>query len=210
MDATTVAVDLAKNVFQLAIADRAWRIVHTARLSRSQFARWFDNRQVGSVIMEARGSAHHWARMGTMAAQIHALRGLGREFGVAIPGSSSLGKSKKKHTRPALPDVRTDFADTNQSSLNQYQPPPRLPPSPLLPPGYPIGVVEYVKPAYCRRAGETSARRLFVSMSLSPGHTSPGASLPGERHPNYGEDSRQTRPSPVGSRQSARRGAHGT
>ena len=39
MDATTVAVDLAKNVFQLAVADRHWRIVHTARLSRSQFAR---------------------------------------------------------------------------------------------------------------------------------------------------------------------------
>lgn len=62
MDATTVAVDLAKNVFQLAIADRHWRIVHTARLSRAQFARWFDNRRVGTVVMEACGSAHHWAR----------------------------------------------------------------------------------------------------------------------------------------------------
>jgi transposase len=63
MDATTVAVDLAKNVFQLAVADRHWRIVHTARLSRSQFARWFDNRLVGAVVMEACGSAHHWARV---------------------------------------------------------------------------------------------------------------------------------------------------
>lgn len=63
MDATTVAVDLAKNVFQLAIADRHWRIVHTARLSRAQFARWFDNREIGTVVMEACGSAHHWARV---------------------------------------------------------------------------------------------------------------------------------------------------
>lgn len=63
MDATTVAVDLAKNVFQLAIADRQWRIVHTSRLSRAQFARWFDNRAVGTVVMEACGSAHHWARV---------------------------------------------------------------------------------------------------------------------------------------------------
>ena len=62
MDATTVAVDLAKSVFQLAIADRNWRIVHKARLSRAQFHHWFDNRQVGLVIMEACGSAHHWAR----------------------------------------------------------------------------------------------------------------------------------------------------
>jgi len=62
MDATTVAVDLAKSVFQLAIADGNWRIVHKARLSRAQFQHWFDNRQVGLVIMEACGSAHHWAR----------------------------------------------------------------------------------------------------------------------------------------------------
>jgi len=63
MNATTVAVDLAKNVFQLAIADHSWRTVHTARLSRAQFARWFENRQVGTVILEACGSAHHWGRM---------------------------------------------------------------------------------------------------------------------------------------------------
>lgn len=63
MDATTVAVDLAKNVFQLAIADRHWRIVRTLRLSRAQFERWFDNARVDTVIMEACGSAHHWGRV---------------------------------------------------------------------------------------------------------------------------------------------------
>jgi len=63
MDATTVAVDLAKNAFQLAVADRAWRIVHTVRLSRQLFARWFDNRSVGLVVMEACSSAHHRARV---------------------------------------------------------------------------------------------------------------------------------------------------
>lgn len=62
MDATTVAVDLAKNVFQLAVADAQWRIVHKARLSRDQFRRWFDNRAVALVVMEACGSAHYWAR----------------------------------------------------------------------------------------------------------------------------------------------------
>lgn len=63
MNATTVAVDLAKSVFQIAVADRAWRVVQTARLSRAQFTRWFDNKDVRLVIMEACGSAHHWARM---------------------------------------------------------------------------------------------------------------------------------------------------
>ena len=62
MNATTVAVDVAKNVFELAIADAQWRVVGSARLTRAQFEHWFDNRQVELVIMEACGSAHHWAR----------------------------------------------------------------------------------------------------------------------------------------------------
>ena len=62
MNATTVAVDVAKNVFELAIADTQWHVVGSARLTRGQFERWFDNRDVALVIMEACGSAHHWAR----------------------------------------------------------------------------------------------------------------------------------------------------
>jgi transposase len=62
MNATTVAVDLAKSVFQIAMADDKWKIIETARLTRSQFERWFANRAVSRVIMEACGSAHHWGR----------------------------------------------------------------------------------------------------------------------------------------------------
>lgn len=62
MHATTVAIDLAKSVFQLAVADADWRVVDTQRLTRTQFSRWFLNRDVGLVVMEACGSAHHWAR----------------------------------------------------------------------------------------------------------------------------------------------------
>ncbi len=57
-----VGVDLAKSVFQLAIADANWRVVERQRLTRTQFERWFANRAVGLVVMEACGSAHHWAR----------------------------------------------------------------------------------------------------------------------------------------------------
>jgi len=52
-----VGVDLAKSVFQLAIADHVWRIVEQHRLTRTQFERFFANRAVGLVIMEACGSA---------------------------------------------------------------------------------------------------------------------------------------------------------
>jgi len=63
MNATTVAVDVAKNVFELAVADANWRVVEHHRLTRGQFERWFGNREVSLVIMEACGSAHHWARV---------------------------------------------------------------------------------------------------------------------------------------------------
>jgi transposase len=62
MNATTVAVDLAKNVFELAVADAQWRVIERHRLTRAQFERWFANREVKLVVMEACGSAHHWAR----------------------------------------------------------------------------------------------------------------------------------------------------
>lgn len=62
MNATTVAVDLAKSVFQVAVADGNWKVVERARLTRGQFERFFDNRSAGLVVMEACGSAHHWGR----------------------------------------------------------------------------------------------------------------------------------------------------
>jgi transposase len=62
MNATTVGVDLAKNVFELVVADAHWKVTERVRLTRPQFQRWSSNRDVGLVVMEACGSAHHWAR----------------------------------------------------------------------------------------------------------------------------------------------------
>lgn len=62
MNATTVAVDLAKSVFQVAEADARGHITGSHRLTRTQFERFFANREVGQVVMEACGSAHHWGR----------------------------------------------------------------------------------------------------------------------------------------------------
>lgn len=41
MNATTVAVDLAQSVFQIAVADDKWKVVETHRLARPRFERWF-------------------------------------------------------------------------------------------------------------------------------------------------------------------------
>lgn len=62
MNRTTIAVDLAKVVFQLAVADAEWRVVARHRLSRPQLLRFFGERQPCLVVMEACGTAHFWAR----------------------------------------------------------------------------------------------------------------------------------------------------
>ena len=63
MDATTVAVDLAKDVFEVAVANRAGRITERKRLTRRQFERFIDTLPPGTeVIMEGCGTAHFWGR----------------------------------------------------------------------------------------------------------------------------------------------------
>ena len=62
MNATTVAIDLAKDVFELAFADAKGRIVQRKRLRRARFLAEFQNRPQVTIIMEACGTAHYWAR----------------------------------------------------------------------------------------------------------------------------------------------------
>ena len=62
MHATTVGVDLAKNVFQLAISEGPDRPLRRERLSRARFERFFVNFPPSRIVMEACGSANHWGR----------------------------------------------------------------------------------------------------------------------------------------------------
>jgi transposase len=61
-ETTTVAVDLAKSVFEVAVSPRAGRVSDRQRLSRAQLLRWFARRRPCRVLLEACGSAHFWAR----------------------------------------------------------------------------------------------------------------------------------------------------
>ena len=63
MDATTVAVDLAKSVFELAIANARWRVWSRQRLNRARFARFLAQTPPTHVVMEACGTAHYWGRV---------------------------------------------------------------------------------------------------------------------------------------------------
>jgi transposase len=72
MHATTVAVDLAKEIFELAFADADHQIVQRKRLSRRTFSRVLENHAPVRVVMEACSSAHYWARR--FVRQGHAVR----------------------------------------------------------------------------------------------------------------------------------------
>lgn len=62
MHATTVAIDLAKDVFELAIADQAGRVIRRERLNRGRFGRVVETLPACRMVMEAGGGAHYWAR----------------------------------------------------------------------------------------------------------------------------------------------------
>ena len=63
MDATTVAIDLAKDVYQVAISNREGAITTRRRLTRRQFALFVESLGCGiTVVMESCGTAHYWAR----------------------------------------------------------------------------------------------------------------------------------------------------
>jgi transposase len=62
MEHTTIAVDLAKSVFQVAVSSRDGSVDAERRLSRDRFLTYFAQQPPAKVLLEACGSAHHWAR----------------------------------------------------------------------------------------------------------------------------------------------------
>jgi transposase len=62
MEHTTIAVDLAKSVFQVAVSHRPGRVDSERRLTRERFLTFFAQQPPATVVFEACGSAHYWAR----------------------------------------------------------------------------------------------------------------------------------------------------
>ena len=63
MDATTIAVDVAKNAFEIVIANRDWHIVARHRFPRARFERFLRTTPAARIVMEACATAHHWGRV---------------------------------------------------------------------------------------------------------------------------------------------------
>lgn len=62
MQNTTIAVDPAKSVFEIAISHRPGVVVERKRLSRRLFASFLANHDPADFVMEACGTAHFWGR----------------------------------------------------------------------------------------------------------------------------------------------------
>jgi transposase len=59
---TTYAVDVAKSVFEIAVSNHPGHVCERHRLSRERFLTFFAHRKPATVLLEACGSSHHWAR----------------------------------------------------------------------------------------------------------------------------------------------------
>jgi len=89
---TAVSVDIAKTVFEVAVSDEPGRVAQRRRLSRAAFLEFFAQLPAATVIMEACGSAHFWARQ---------LQGLGHEVVLLPP----------HQVRPYVTRNKTDRTD---------------------------------------------------------------------------------------------------
>lgn len=63
MHATTIAVDPAKSVFQVSVANQADRIIDRKRLTRSQFHRFIAQQAPSLIVMEACATSHYWSQV---------------------------------------------------------------------------------------------------------------------------------------------------
>ncbi|WP_126452924.1 IS110 family transposase [Sulfuriflexus mobilis] len=87
-----IGVDLAKNVFQLALANKHYHVTRSKRLNRTQFYRFFVNHPPVQVVMESCGTAHYWART---------LKAMGHQV-TLLPA---------QHVRPYVRRNKTDRSD---------------------------------------------------------------------------------------------------
>lgn len=90
--APTIAVDVAKSVFEVAVSTRPGRVAKRHRLTRPQFARFVATQPPATLLMEACGTAHYWGRQ----AQAHGHRV------VLLPPQA---------VRPYVPRNKTDRTD---------------------------------------------------------------------------------------------------
>src|SRR5207245_2702473 len=93
MKSTTIAVDVAKEVLEVAVSVRPGQVRQQKRLTRTAFMKFCTDQPPATVLLEACGSAHYWGRR---------LQALGHRV-VLLPPHA---------TRPYVFRNKTDRTDT--------------------------------------------------------------------------------------------------
>src|ERR1700712_2485897 len=76
MSITMIGLDTAKSVFQTHAVDETGKVAIRRKLRRSELIAFFEKQEACTVVMEACGAAHHWARV---------LTGLGHDVKLIAP-----------------------------------------------------------------------------------------------------------------------------
>ena len=63
MEHATIAIDLAKTIFEVGISDRPGHVSEQHHLSRKQLPTFLAHQPRTIVLMEACSSSHYWARL---------------------------------------------------------------------------------------------------------------------------------------------------
>ena len=92
MSITMIGLDTAKSVFQVHGVDETGKMEIRRKLRRSELILFFEKQEVCTVVMEACGAAHHWARL---------LSGLGHEVKLIAPEAVRPFVKKGKKNDPA-------------------------------------------------------------------------------------------------------------
>ena len=92
MKNTTIAIDLAKSVFEVGISDHPGHVARSHRLSRAELSPFLAGQPPAIVVMEACSSSHYWGRK---------FQGFGHEVKLLPPFS----------VRPYVQRSKTDRTD---------------------------------------------------------------------------------------------------
>jgi len=87
-----IGLDTAKSVFQVHGVNETGKVEIKRKLRRSELIPFFEKQEVCTVVIEACGAAHHWARI---------LRGLGHEVKLIAPEAVRPFVKKGKKNDPA-------------------------------------------------------------------------------------------------------------
>ena len=124
MSIAMIGLDTAKSVFQVHAADEAGTTAVRRKLRRSELIMFFEKQEACTVVMEACGAAHHWARV---------LIGLGHEVKLVAPEAIKpfVKKGKKNDAADAAaicqaacrPDIRFVPVKSLDGRVNETWPP---------------------------------------------------------------------------------------